>query len=53
MIVTVVQMMTIASLHEEGKFNVDKKTGCLQSAVSKQINGNLTGRKEWLGEVHK
>ncbi len=45
---TVVQKTIIKTLHKEGKPQtfIAKEAGCSQSAVSKHVNRNLSGRKE-------
>ncbi len=45
---TVVQKTIIDTLHKEGKPQtfIAKKAGCSQSAVSKHVNGKLSGRKK-------
>nr|ACO51862.1 Transposable element Tc1 transposase [Aquarana catesbeiana] len=45
---TVVQKTVIDTLHKEGKSQkvIAKEAGCSQSAVSKYINGKLSGRKK-------
>ena len=45
---TVVQKTTIDSLHKEGKKQkvITKEAGCSQSAVYKNMNGKLNGRKK-------
>ncbi len=44
---TVVQKMTIGTLHKEGKTQkiIAKEAGCSQSSVSKHINREAKGRK--------
>ena len=44
---TVVQKAVIVTLHKEGKPQkvIAKEAGCSQGAVSKHINGKLSGRK--------
>ncbi len=44
---TVVQKTTIDTLHKEGKpqTSIAKEAGCSQSAVSKHVNRELSGRK--------
>ncbi len=45
---TVVQKTIIDTLHKEGKPQtfIAKEAGCSQSAVSKRVNGKLSGRKK-------
>ncbi len=45
---TVVQKTTIDTLHKEGKPQtlIAKEAGCSQSAVSKHVNRELSGRKK-------
>ncbi len=45
---TVVQKTIIDTLHKEGKPQtfIAKEAGCSQSAVSKHVNGKLSGRKK-------
>lgn len=44
-VLTVVQKIIIDTLHKEGKTQkyFAERTGCLWSAVSKHLNGKLTG----------
>ncbi len=47
-VLTVVQKITIDTLHKEGKLQtlIAKEAGCSQSAVSKHVNRRLSGRKK-------
>lgn len=35
------------TFYKEGKKDIDKESGCLQSAVCRDINGKMCGRKSW------